>query len=310
MKKFNFKKLISVLLFVLIAIFIFYYIKSNWNDFINIHVVSWWSLVASTLLALISFWLTALFFQKSVEPYNLVLSFKEYFGLTMITLMGNYFIPFSGLGFRAIYMKKTYLFSYRNFLITVIANWVTNFLIYALAGILALAVYYYKTRQLNLSLSIIFLTILLISCLSFIPFKINSRNKFLSRIISLIVGWQEFLTHKNIIEKLFRITFWQLIVSTLMFYFAYLTFGFKVTVIESFLPTALSLYSSVIRLVPASLGLYELAVVYPSKVMGLSVAQGLLVSLITRVVTIFWTFALGLIFSYILIKPKGKEKEI
>lgn len=309
MRRFNLKQFASICFLVLIIVIIGYYVKVHWQDFQSIRIVSCWALTGLVILTPIYFGITSLFFQKSLEPFKLRISFNQYFGLTMITLMGNYLIPFSGFGFRAVYMKKIYSFSYRDFLTTVIASWITNFLIYTLAGMVALIVYYFRTHKIEWTLFLIFLIVLIISCLSFIPLKKNNtQNKILISIASSLALWQEYIKNKDILKKLFVLTFYQFIVTALMFYFAYLTFGFKITFIDSFLPTTLSLYSSVIRLVPASLGFYEAAVVYPSKVMGLSIAQGLLVSTLTRVVTMFWTFALGLIFSYILVRKNPEVK--
>lgn len=304
MTKFNYKKIASVFISIIIVIFITYYIRIHWQEFRDIHVVSWLSLAALVFVTPISFWLVALFFKKSVEPYALKLSFNEYFGLTVITLMGNYLFPFSGFGLRAVYMKRVYSFSYRNFLTTVIVNWVTNILIYTLGGLAALIIYYLRTHKIDWNLTAIFLIVMAISLFSFVPIKIKTKNKLLSRIISPLALWQEYIKNKDILKKLLWLTFYQFIMATSMFYFAYLSFGFKMTFIDSVLPTVLSLYSAIVRLVPASIGLYEIAVIYPSKILGLSVSEGLSVTILTRIVTLFWTFALGLLFSYILISSK------
>jgi len=297
MKKFNWKKIISILVFLGIVILLGYYLKTQWPQFSKIHIVSWWSLIGLFILIPISFWITAFFFRVSLLPYSLKLSFHEYFGLTMLTLMGNYTIPFSGFGIRAVYMKKNYNFSYGKFLTTVFANWVTNFLIYSSAGMLALIIYYLRSHLWNWTLAVIFLTVIVCSSLSFLPIKIN---------IKILISWQEYLKNKEIVNKLLAITFWQFLATALAFYCAYLTFGFKITFLNSFFATTLSLYSSVIRLAPASLGFYEVAIIYPSRALGFSSADGLAVSAITRAVMIFWTFALGLIFSYILMRKESK----
>jgi uncharacterized membrane protein YbhN (UPF0104 family) len=306
----NLKRFISALAFVLIAGGLGFYLKKHWSDFKGIEIVSWWSLVGLVILTPLSFLISAFYFRKSLEPYPLRLPFKECFGLVMMTLMGNYTIPFSGFGMRAVYLKKIHGFAYRNFLTNMVVNWITNFLIYTSAGIIALIVYYWRTHQTAWTMVIIFFSVMIISLASFIPLKINpkkKRGKFLSNLVLPLILWQKYIKHRGILKSLLLLTFWQFLAATLMFYFAYLTFGFKITFIDSILPNTLSLYTSVIRVVPASLGFYEAAVAYPSKFLGLSLAQGLAVAALTRLVTIFWTFALGLWFSYILIEPMKKE---
>src|SRR3990172_6330318 len=156
MKKLYLKKIISIIVFIIIIVIIGYYLKSNWTFFEDLKITSRGSLIGLILTAWFSIYLTALFFAESLLPFRIKLCFKEYFGLTMITLMGNYLLPFSGIGVRAVYMKNVYKFSYRNFFTTVLANWITNFLIYSLAGLLALFFYYQATGQINWPLLIIF----------------------------------------------------------------------------------------------------------------------------------------------------------
>lgn len=308
MKKFNLKKIISIIVFLFIVFFIVYYVKNHWQDFKDIHIVSWWSLATLFFLAPVLFWVTALFFKKSIEPFDPKLCFNEYFGLTVITLMSNYMIPFSGLGVRAVYMKKKYAFPYHHFLTTVIIGWITSLIIFTLAGIIAIMSYYFRVHQIDRGLLIIFLIVLLICLILFLPLKIKTKNKVVSRVIAPWTLWQNYIKNKKIIIWLFWLTFGQFLITALMFYFAYLTFGFKITFMDSFLPTALTLYSSLIRLVPASLGFYEIAVVYPSQVLGLSAAEGFSVAFLTRIVSFFWIFVLGLFFGYILIKSKNKKE--
>jgi len=93
-------------------------------------------------------------------------------------------------------------------------------------------------------------------------FPIHTAGKiYLNRIRRQMAGYMlkipSCMPYKKIVtpsrNKLFVITFWQFLASALTFYFAYLAFDFRITFLDSFFATILSLYSSVIRLVPASL---------------------------------------------------------
>ncbi|MFA6492763.1 MAG: lysylphosphatidylglycerol synthase transmembrane domain-containing protein [Patescibacteria group bacterium] len=303
------KKILSFLLFLLIVLLIVFYVKDNLSEFRNIKVASWWSLVGLVIFTGLTFLIQGWFLKVAVLPYKVNLSFNEWFGLVAVTMLGNYIFPFSGWGVRAIYLKNKHSLSYSQFIATTVANWITNFLVFTLGGLLGVGVIYYLFHKFETKLFIFLFLVLAFSCVAFIPIKqLKHRNKFIKKILNLFKIWQEYITHKQILQQLIVITFWQFLATVLSFYYAYRFFGFGVSVWESFLPATFSIYALFIRLVPANLGLYELAVIYPSRIFGLNIADGLLVSAITRLAVIFWTFVLGLIFSYILIKPFSKTK--
>ena len=62
MEKFNFKKIISVIISLFIVFLIIYYVNAHWQEFLQIKIVSWPSLTALIFLMPILFLITALFF--------------------------------------------------------------------------------------------------------------------------------------------------------------------------------------------------------------------------------------------------------
>ncbi len=303
------KQIISLVFFIVIAVFLALYLKNHWQDFDNVEIVSWPAFIGVLVLTPIVFYITSWFFQVSLIPFKLKLPFREYFGLTMITLLWNYFIPFSGLGVRAVYLNKKYKFTYEKFLVTVAANWFTNFVVYSVLGIIALVMYYFRTQMFSWPLAIIFSSVAIVSLLTLWPIKKKVKNKTIAKILYTLELWRKYFKNKEIINKLLVITFYQFLLNTFVFYLAFMSFGLKISFFDTFLPNVLSLYSSLIRIIPISLGIYELSVTYPTTVLGLSIADGLLVSTLTRIGIMFWIFTLGLIFSYILVKPFKKEKK-
>lgn len=299
------KKILSIIIFLLVLGLLGYYIKVNWHEFHEIKIVSWWSLAGLAIFTVLTFLIQGRFLKIAVQPYKINLKFNEWFGLVALTMLGNFIFPFSGWGFRAIYLKKKYALSYSQFVATTVANWLTNFLIFTLGGLLGLGVIYYLSHQIEVKLLVVLIIVLVFSSIAFLPVnKIKSQNKLIEKILNPFRIWQEYITHKKTLWWLFVITFWQFLATIFLFYFAYHLFGFRVSIWESFLPATLSIYALFIRIVPANLGLYELAVVYPSQIFGLTITEGLSISFATRIVAMFWTFALGAIFGYILLRRK------
>jgi len=303
------KKTLSSIIFLAIIAFFVFYIRGHWSEFSQIKVVSWWALIGALLLVPLSFYIQGLIIKIVVQPFGIDLKFREYFGLLAVTLMGNFLIPFSGLGFRGIYLKKVYKFSYADFMTTLIAVWVINFLIYSPGGLIGLIFLKYRLGIFDWRLATIFLGVWAISILALFPLKLTKiKNRLVAFINQALGRWQKFQT-PTLIQNLVYLTIIQFFITALIFYLCYRIYGFKINFMDTFLPNSLGLYSFFIRLVPGNLGIFELAVVYPSKVLGLSAAQGLSVSAANRLVNLVWTFALGLIFSYILVRPTNKEKK-
>ncbi len=306
----NLKKIISLLAFLVIVIFFGFYIRGHWSEFRQIKIESWWIFVAIFVLMPISFYWQSLILKLIVEPFGVHLKFKEYFGLLSLTLLGNFLIPFSGLGFRAIYLKKVNKLSYLDFITTAIVLWTFDFLIYTAGGLIGLFLLKSRTNIFDWKLMTFFLIIMALAAMGLVPFSLPKlKNRLVVLINKALARRRIVFKQPGLIRKLIYLSLTQSLTTTLIFFLCYRLYGFNVTFADSFLANTLGLYSFFIRLVPGNLGIFELAVVYPSRVLGLTVAQGLSVSAINRLANIIWTFALGLFFGYILVRPFSQEKK-
>ena len=307
------KKLIrTIVVFLFMAGFlawIGFYIKNHLVEFQDIRFLSWGNILIILVLTLAYFIVQGLILKSILEPFKIQLPFKEWFGLTMITLLGNYLIPFGGLGFRATYLKKRYLFDYTHFLSTLAAITVIEFLIFTLAGAVALFYLFFQANFFDPVLTILLGSVLSI-CLAIIFFPLrfkSSKNKILMRFGNLLKSWYSLKRDRSLIKKIIGLTFWEFVFYSAIFYFSFRVFNLSISWFESFLFSSLSDYSLFIRLLPASLGFYEGAVVYVAKLLGFTVAQGLLVMAVIRFASIVWIFTFGLFFSYILLRSKSKN---
>lgn len=303
------KRILSLIAFAGIVIFFVVYLRRHWSEFRQIEIKSWWIFAAIFVLTPISFYWQSLILKIVVEPFGIHLKFKEYFGLLCLTLLGNFMIPFSGLGFRAVYLKKINRLSYTNFLTTVLVLWTFDFIIYTVGGLVGLFLLKSRLNVFDWKLTLFFLIVLVLAIIWLLPFRLPKfKNRLIVIINKVLAGRQKIFKHPEIIRRLIYLTVIQSLVTTLIFFLCYRLYGFRINFADSFLANTLGLYSFFIRLVPGNLGIFELAVVYPSKILGLTVAQGLSVSAINRLANIAWTFTLGLLFGYILVRPKRKVK--
>lgn len=312
MIKKNLKKILSILIFFIIALWLVFYVKRHINEFREIHLVSYFNFFVLIILSFIYLLVQGLVLKVTLNSFQIHLKFYEWFGITLITIIGNFLSGFGGLGFRSFYLKKKYSFNYSHFVSTTAFASLVIILISALFGVNALLLLFFEGKAVIWEIVMIYLIVLVV-CLFFwfVPLKpLKTENNFLKHFSNVITSWHRVKRDRILVKQIFLLTFFEFLIFASIFYFGFRTFGFQISYFSSFLPASLSLYVLYISFVPAALGFYEAAVVYSSKIIGLTVVQGLSVGFLTRAVIMFWTFALGLIFIYILIKSKQDKRNI
>jgi len=305
----RFIQLVVGIVFLGLLIWICFYVRNHLQEFRAIRVISVIDLVILFLLTPVYFYSQAIILKLILKSFGIKLKFNEWFGLTMMTMMGNFIIPFSGLGFRALYLKRVYSFDLRHFISTLSAIWIVNFLVFTFAGLFALIFIWRQSHSFDLKTAL-FLGIVFLFALIFwfTPLgKFKPKNKFLKRFSLILKSWQKIKRDRKLVIGLIYWSIVELFLFVMTFYFAFRTFGFNISFIDAFLPASLTNFSYFVRLLPASFGLYEGAIIYASKLLGFTAVQALTVTALTRLITFIWIFSLGLTFSYLLTKKPSKK---
>lgn len=306
MKKINYSKIISTILFLALLGWMGFYIKSHWQDFLAIQTMSWRYVPLLTVLGLLYILIQGLILKFMLQPFKINLKFPEWFGITIITLLGNYIFPFSGLGFRAAYLKKKHQFQYTHFLSTLAAIYMIEFLIFTLGGLVGLFSWYLTTKFIDFKL-LSFFGFILVFCLTFMIFSPKLpvlKNKIYMKFVGLMESFSQLKNNRSLLEKLFVSVVVEFFISVAIFYFVYRALNLPITYLNAMVVAALSLYALLFRITPASFGFYEASIVYTTKLLNLTVANGLLVAMVTRLTNMVWVFVLGPIFSYFILSRK------
>jgi uncharacterized membrane protein YbhN (UPF0104 family) len=307
----NLKKwALRILAYILTAVIIIWMIiifKNHLGDFRVVKSISANMIFALAITSLLSFFLQGLIFKIIVEPYHIKLSFFEWFGLGVLNYLGNMFLPFGGWGVRAWYLKKHYQFHYTNFLSVLAAVSVLEFLIFSVGGLIGLGWRYLVNGSVNLSLISLFTGVLIIALLIILsPFEFKqSSNKFFKHFFEISQSWHNLRRQKSELTKIAFLMIIYFLTNTLLFFLAFQIVGIKIPFIFAFIPNCLSDYSFVIRILPASFGFYEGAVVYSTKILNATVTQGLLVAEIVRAANFGWLIIFGPIFGLFLKSRKN-----
>ena len=299
------KHALSMLLCLFLFGWIGHYVWAHWSEFRELLRVSWYSAAGLAVFSFLYIGAQGLILRASVAPFGVNLKVREWYGVIVVTLLGNYIFPFAGLGFRAEYLRRSHDFSYTNFVSTLTAIQILEFVVFTVGGCLGLGYVYHRSGNLDPSLTVLF-GLVLVGCavvLLFSP-RLKSSHKAVRKLTDLLESWYAVRKNHALIWRLTWLTLVEFLLYSMMFWFGYRAFGLGVGLVQSFVPACLSDYSLVIRLTPASFGLYEGSVVYSAKLVGVTVAQSLLVVGLLRVATILWIFTTGPIFSYVLMRSR------
>lgn len=282
-----------------------YYVYTGRSEFYKYLDLNWWAVTFLLITSFLYIIVQGLLFREVVRPHNINLRFTEWFGSMVVTLMGNYVVPFAGIGFRASYLKKIYGLSYKDFTTTLSAIYVLEFLVFSLGGMLGMAFLYLSTTSVsgNPLLTLIFVSIFLffLSILVFSPKIPSFKFKPWKTIESLLMSWYKLKQDRMLIMRLFLYTLLEFALYSAMFYFAFRAISVSVSFISIITVSAFSDFAFFVRLAPASLGTYEASIAYSVGMFGIDLAEALFVVGLMRISTVIWFFSLGPIYSHILI---------
>lgn len=298
------KLILVTLFFILIA----YYLYKN-SDTIrylkNLSANNIFLLFVTRLTLLLgNGYLLKVFAQK----FSIILKTKEWTGLAFITGLGNYIAPLSfGMVIRAAYLKRKHDFPYTLFITVLGSTYLINFLCVGIIGFCS-SLFLYNSFHLSWQLPVIFaLFILSIIIIIKIKWKISySRIRIINKIVQAIEGWNTIRNDFKLISKVIGITFFNIFFNGLSYWIAYNSLGICVNFFQSMIISLIGIFSLLINITPANLGIQEIIIGIASEYILVDAgAEGLLVAVVIRSVTILLVFTLGPLYSAILANDLG-----
>ena len=169
-----------------------------------------------------------------------------------------------------------------------------------------LLIRYFYIDDFNLKISLIILSFLGVSLVTFfVKFKTKSPSKIIQFIQQTQTGWINIRQNRQILwnSTLFHII--SLVLIALQFKIAFIELDID---INFFIIILLTIFTNIIKiasLLPGNLGIRESISGFVTASYNISFGVGLLASIITRVVSMFWIF----LFGFIAISFFSKEKK-
>jgi uncharacterized membrane protein YbhN (UPF0104 family) len=291
------RKILPLAVFVACAFFLYSYVRNNLSDFTKISEISisYVMLIGCAGLAVLivnGFLLKALTIDFGID-----LNFFEYFSISVITSLGNIFLPMKGgAGFRAVYLKSRHDFDYSYFLSSLAANYLVIFNITSVAALAFLALFYLYSGGLSLPVTLVFLGVAASTSwaiffpppsLEWIPIRwVRERaNPVLS-------GWQIIRKSGKTVVKLCCLSALNLFLQSAVTWLEFAAFQMKdsyghgIGFLQSAIFTAIGGLSFLIGITPAALGIKESLLMFSSRFLGITQSQALAVSLLDRSVNV------------------------
>ncbi len=263
--------------------------------------LSFFSVFSLFLLQIVLLLVNGLFLKVSAEKFSLQMTIREWFGLAVVTVMGNYLTPFSGgMLFRATYMKRRHGFQFAKFAALLGANYMVNFWVISLIGVV-IAVSGWGTTAVKLILVFFLVVWCLITALAMLPvIKLPGSHWILHALNVMLEGWALMKSDFGLLSRLVVLALANIVLNALSFWLACQALGFTISFFAAALVSLMAVFSVVVKVTPANLGIYEAMVSFTAPLVGLAVGEGLVVALLLRGATVVPVFLLGPCFSYLL----------
>ena len=263
--------------------------------------------VVATRLMIIG--LNGLILKVLAAKFSIVLRFLEWFGLANVTTMTNYITPFSsGLLVRAAYLKRRHAFPYAQFMTTLAASVLLLFLVVSVVGFVVSLIVLEQSGNAWVLVILFLLVFIGVSILLLLPkFELVEKNRITRIINTSLRGWHGVRGDYGLVARIITITLARILLNGCSYWIVYTaldaSISFEVALIVSLLP----LFTQVLRITPANLGLQEATVALSSELIGIGADVGLIVALIIRAAMILPVFLLGSLFSYLLSRELGSK---
>lgn len=303
------RHLLSVLILLVTVGGIVWYLSSKSNLLHSLTKVSFFHLGSLVVLRMLFLTMNGLFLEAFASKFQVHLKAIEWFGLSVVTTMGNYLTPLSGgLIARAAYLKSRHRFPYAQFVTIVTSNYLLTFWITGVVGMASLTTFI-GMEQFSWLVLLLFMSVAGAISTSFIlpSVRLPWDNRLARTINASLEGWMLVKQDIDLILKLGTYTILNILFSSLSFWVAFRALGSQVSFVTALLVGLLASFSILVNLTPGNLGIHEAVISLSAGLLGAGTSQGLLAALLIRSATILTVFTLGPIFSFLLARETSQS---
>lgn len=301
---YKYAKILQILILMAAILLLYYFAKSGVFDFAKIRDITFGDFLFISLLVNVTIILLGLKTKILVNHFDIKLSKTEWVGLGVINTFWNQLTVKGGIIARAVYLKNKNL-SYSRFSFVVIAAHIFSLMLFSILSFVAFLVVSIYLKISLMKIIIFFLIIFIVAFLIiFCPLK--SKNKIFKKFIR---DWESIKKNKNLITKLFLIEFAIILIYSLRLKLIGDIFNYNLPFVVYLLLALFSNISgNVLNLVPGGLGIKEASSGLIFKIANLLPENGVMLTLVDRIISLIWIFPLGILFNLILFKTVNYRK--
>lgn len=272
------------------------------DDFRVIREINRWQFSQLFALSLFTVLLNGAKLRAITRSYDIGLRFKEWFGLTAISLSLNSLLFKSGSLLASNYLKRVHHFPYMSY----VGSWGADFLIMlfnsAVVGLVAtsyLAAATGKDFQLIIAGFIIIILVLLLLMKNNIHIG-EKKHKVLDALSRALKSLNDLFRNKQLLATLGSFGIGLIIVTSLRFYVASSILHLNIPLTHCFLFTSILTFIRNIPMIQSDIGMRELALGLLSELLGSGLKEGFLISVVDRVFVLFWCLVFAGLYRNIL----------
>jgi uncharacterized membrane protein YbhN (UPF0104 family) len=296
------RKYWSVVVLVLVIAAIAWYLSSQRHLLTAFRNVSPLAIICLVGMQVLFLGTNGLFLREFAAKFEVQLTPKEWFGLSVVTTMGNYITPFSGgMIARAAYLKRRHEFPYAKFATMLASSYLVTFWVVGVTGVLTLLTFgraiwtnwqpfvFFTAVVLSISVSMLFPTV-----------RLPWENRLARAVNTSLAGWKLVKNDRLLLTKLVAYTLVNVFLNGLSLWIAYDALGSRISFRSALLIGLMTSFSLLVRITPGNLGIQEAVVSLSSGLLGIGTTQGLLAALLIRGATVVPAFTLGPVFGFLL----------
>ena len=297
------KKCWQGVILLFIGVLIFYYLFKHPGTFAPLKNLTFTSALLLVSLRATMLLVNGLLLKDSALFFRVKLRPKEWIGLSFVTALGNYLTPFSGgMVARAGYLKRIHDLPLTKFAVILASYYLIVFFGVAVVGLVDSLFIMKTSAQLQWQIPVFFGCVAGgIGALVILPLPLISSNRMLLRKIGeALEGWKLIRNDRPLILRFSGYTFLNIFTNGLLFFIAYRSLGADILFSHALMISLIAVFSLLINITPANLGIQEAVVSIASGGLGQGVGEGLVVVLLVRAATMLLVFTLGPIFVLVL----------
>jgi uncharacterized protein (TIRG00374 family) len=288
----KFKDFKRIALVIVLGVFA-YFVYANFPDFGILLRIKPFEFAILCGLFVLTLVLNGIFLKLQLKEFDVNISLREAFLLSVASTFGNNFLPFQGgAGIRAVYLKAKYKFSYSYFIASLAGLYVISFFSTAVLGIFSIVLLYLTRGIFNWIIFLLFFgllvgTVVMIninsSHLKLLPTFIQSKVKL------ILEGWEIISKSKKNLTIMSVLTSLNIMLAAFIMFYEFqildvnLLDGSNPGMIDTMLISNLGVLSMFINITPSALGIKELILVASAGVLKISQSEIFVVSILERV---------------------------